>query len=333
MKGYIKIIIHLIFWFVYFSYSIQVSLQVAQALHLININLHLIINAIWALAAFYTFYFYVLKYFERNRYIKYLAVSFLVCLACAIVFLPFHFWISDANKFLTIKLAIGSTIGTFLIGQCGSLIRGFENWINNLKHQTEIENLYLRAENNLLKSQLNPHFLFNTLNNIDSFISSQPKKASEMLIALSEILRYMIYDTKDEFVDLSKEIEYINNYISLQRIRIKNPEALKVTLPNDCDNHVVVPLIFLPFIENAFKHVTFTNGKNDIEISISCSKSQITLCCINKYSPQGEVDQSKGGIGLDNVKRRLELFYKNKYNLSITKTEDTFKITLVLTLT
>ncbi|RPH31784.1 MAG: hypothetical protein EHM93_12195 [Bacteroidales bacterium] len=331
MKLYIKIAIHAIFWFVYLSYSISVSLELARRLMITNVTSHLAINIIWAVVAFYSFYIFVIGYFERGKYFKYLAVSFIICLLCAIVFLPFHFILSNEDKFLTIKLAITSTIGTFLLGQCGSLIRGFENWVNNLKHQTDIENLYLKAENNLLKSQISPHFLFNSLNNIDSFIGSNPRKASEMLISLSEILRYIIYETKTDFVEMGKEIGFIQSYISLQLIRIKNPSSLKVSLPSSYSNQRIVPLILLPFIENIFKHANFNDSSNT-ELRIDLTDKQVTLYSLNNFTPRlNESDSS--GLGLENVKRRLDLLYKNKHQLTISKTFDTFEVQLVLDVT
>ncbi len=204
---------------------------------------------LWAAIIFYLFYFYFYRIFEKRQLVKYLILS--ICSSAALTFLlmPLHKIFYPDFEIFNCRYLIPPTFGTFIIAQSGCLVSGFENWINNLKQQIEIENLYLKTENELIKSQIAPHLLFNTLNNIDSFIHSQPKKASETLISLSQILRYTIYETKEEFVPLSKEIEYINNYINLKKIRISDPDAIKVNLPISCDNIFIPPLIFLPFLK------------------------------------------------------------------------------------
>jgi two-component system, LytTR family, sensor kinase len=329
LNKYIKIVIHLIFWTVYMAYSIPVSFQAARPLHIMHLMPHLVINTIWAVIAFYTFYALMITYFEKKKYIRYLLFSIGICVICSAIFFPLHLLVSTSSSVIDLRLIIGSTIGTFILGQCGSLVRGFEYWIENQQRHAEIENQYLRAENELLKSQVSPHFLFNTLNNIDSFIHSQPQKASETLISLSEILRYMIYETKAEFVPLSKEIEYLRNYIQLQKVRLVHAGAIKVVLSENCDNLTIAPLLFLPFVENAFKHATSTDEANAIEISILCSDNHIIFHCANKYT-SGEKKQGTNGFGLENVKRRLELLYKNKYQLTMNKTLTTFEVNLII---
>jgi two-component sensor histidine kinase len=296
-----------------------------------NLPLHLVINTVWAVVAFYAFYVYVIQFFEKTRYFRYLLVSALVCVGCAVLFLPVHFFLSRNFNFINLQLSIGSTIGTFIIGQCGSLVRGFENWTNGLKHQAEIENRHLRTENELLKSQISPHFLFNTLNNIDSFIAEEPKKASETLISLSQILRYMIYETNTEKVPLSQEIDCIRSYLNLQKIRLSNEDAVEVSLPTQFGDYTVAPLIFLPFIENAFKHASQLRTKHAIKIKLEVKGDRICFNCFNTCEEKPAKQQS-GGLGLENVKRRLELIYKNRYTLEIEKTSCTFEVKLSIKL-
>lgn len=329
MNRAIKITIHVIFWIVYFTYSTLISKGMGEALGIQKMAMHLLINAVWAATAFYVFHGYVIIFFEKTRYFRYLLISGVVCLGCAVVFLPMHFIIKPDMSWLNLKLAFTSTVGTFLIGQCGSLVRGFENWTDGLKHQAEIENRHLRTENELLKSQISPHFLFNTLNNIDSFIVSEPQKASETLISLSQILRYMIYETKTEVVSLANEVECIRNYINLQKIRLPNPEAVRVCIPDHTGNYTIAPLILLPFIENAFKHATQLDKADAIKISIELTDGHIHFSCFNTCNEKTSSNKP-GGFGLENVKRRLEFIYKKRYTLDIARTSCTFEVKLTI---
>jgi two-component system, LytTR family, sensor kinase len=331
MHKIIKIAIHAIYWIVYISYSIASGQQMAHNLNITILWPHLLINLIWAGVAFYSFYFYVIKFFAKNRYVNYLLISLAICLICAIVFIPVHFLINSSFSWLNIQLAIASTIGTFIIGQCGSLVRGFENWIDSIRNQAEIETRQLRAENELLKSQISPHFLFNTLNNIDSFIFSEPQKASETLISLSDMLRYMIYETKVEKVLFAKELDYITNYINLQKIRINNAKAVVFSVKGNYDDVFVAPLIFLPFIENAFKHVSNREEDGAIKIDFDIENNKLKFKCINNFDEKID-DKNTGGFGLENVKRRLDLMYKNKYELTINKTISIFDVGLLIDL-
>jgi two-component system, LytTR family, sensor kinase len=300
-----------------------------DVLKISQMSLHLLVNAIWAGTAFYIFHGYVIVFFEKTRYVRYLFISAVVCLGCAVVFLPLHFLIKPDMSWVNLQLAMGSTVGTFIIGQCGSLVRGFENWTDSLKHKAEIENRHLRTENELLKSQISPHFLFNTLNNIDSFIAQEPQKASETLISLSQILRYIIYETKTELVPLANEIECIRNYIHLQRIRLTNEDAVNVSLPEVSGNSTIAPLILLPFIENAFKHATQLNATDAIKIKLELSDGYIHFTCFNTCA-EDQLRKQTGGFGLENVKRRLELLYKKHYTLDIEKTSCTFEVKLTI---
>jgi len=218
--------------------------------------------------------------------------------------------------------------GTFIISQCGCLIKGFENWFTNIQLKAELENRNLRNELELLKSQINPHFLFNTLNNIDALIQKSSKDASKSLIMLSDILRYMIYETKTDEVPLNHELEYMRNYIDLQQLRFRNKDYISVSFPENCNNGKIAPILLIPFIENAFKY-SYNEGKLPvIEIALHCNSSSLFFHCMNYYSKENLEHERTGGVGLENVKRRLELLYKGKYELKITDENNIFNVDL-----
>jgi LytS/YehU family sensor histidine kinase len=194
--------------------------------------------------------------------------------------------------------------------------------------KVELETRNLKNELELLKSQINPHFLFNSLNNIDSLIRTLPENASNALITLSDMLRYMIYETLSDHVLLNKEIVYINNYIKLQQLRFRNPDYIKAAFPDNCNDIHIAPMLLIPFIENAFKYA-FNKGKLPvIEISLQCSNEVLLFRCQNYYKSEKTQNERTGGVGLQNVKRRLELLYPSKHNLTITNENYIFKVEL-----
>lgn len=332
MKIYLKIIIHSIYWVVFGSFSLAVSMsrQGDDWPLLSNLYPHYFINFIWAGVAFYLFYFYFIRFFERKQFAKYLLFSVLLSVAITWIFLPVHKLFYPLINLSNYNVFIPPMFGTFIIVQTGILVRGFENWFTNIPIKTELENRNLRNELELLKSQINPHFLFNTLNNIDSLIHSSPVNASASLITLSEILRYMIYETRSETVSLQKEITYLKNYISLQNLRFRNPAYINFSVPADCRSINIAPMLFIPLVENAFKFSSDIGKYPVIDILIECGQNNISFSCINYFN--GSAIKSGGGLGLSNVKRRLDLLYNNRYDLCIVKENSVFKVELNINL-
>ncbi len=184
----------------------------------------------------------------------------------------------------------------------------------------------------LLQSQINPHFLFNTLHNIDSLIYENQEKASKSIINLSDIMRYMLNDAKSDFVKLHKEIEHLENYLSLEKIRLKNEKFLNYSINGNYEGINITPMILIPFVENAFKHSVDSNIENGIEIELRIKNKTLIFTCKNQFDKTVTDKDKIHGIGLDTVKKRLDLIYKNKYNLLINSDNSVFKVDLVLEL-
>jgi two-component system, LytTR family, sensor kinase len=189
------------------------------------------------------------------------------------------------------------------------------DWFVNEKIKTTLENEKLSAELAFLKSQINPHFLFNTLNNIYSLAYQQSDKTPAAILKLSEIMRYMLYESNDDKVDLSKEIRYLENYIELQRLRFKNQTFVNLKICGDAGNQKLMPLVLISFVENAFKHGVADDESHPINISISIEPFRLKFTVDNKVNNLNK--DETGGIGLINVKRRLDLFYKDHYKLIV----------------
>ncbi len=205
------------------------------------------------------------------------------------------------------------------------------NWFNKQKRTRELEKQNLQSELTLLKNQINPHFLFNTLNNIDSLIKRNPDHASASIIELSDMMRYMIYETNASKVPLKKELDYIDNYLHLQQLQYANPDLVEYSMSGNPDNIEVAPMLFISFIENAFKHCTNKDAKYAIRIHFRLDAGKIYFEAINQADKSKALSKdSSSGIGLETVKRRLEILYPEHYSLQIEEKNDLFCVSLMI---
>lgn len=197
------------------------------------------------------------------------------------------------------------------------------------KEATQLKNEKLHAEMRFLKSQINPHFLFNALNNAYALSYIKSEQAPEVILKLSDILRYIIYECEANKVPLEKEITYIKNYIDLQKIRLDNVKNIKTNFMIDEKDLDIEPMLFIPFIENSFKHSHIEDEeKGWIELTLKTGGGKIVFVVENSI-PTTEFTKDKvGGIGLDNVKKRLELLYPGKYVLLINQLNEKFVVNL-----
>ena len=199
------------------------------------------------------------------------------------------------------------------------------DWFKNMKIRAELETQNLTSELAFLKSQINPHFLFNTLNNIHTLAYKKSDLAPDSIMQLSELMRYMIYESDVEFVPLDKEIVHLRSFIDLQTLRFKSENIVDIQVNGDSSRHEVAPLLLLPFVENAFKHGSNLNRDAAIRINLDCKKDGIHFEVINDFNHSAAIEKDNtGGIGLENIRRRLELIYKDKYTFDIDGTSGTY---------
>ncbi len=212
----------------------------------------------------------------------------------------------------------------------GGMIRLAYSFLRNQNEKKSLENAHLNAEVNFLKSQINPHFLFNTLNSIYSQAHARSEDTESSILKLSELLRYALYDSGEDQVDLERDIRYINNYIELQRLRLSSKIQLDYSVTGDMTGKKIAPMLLISFIENAFKHgISYTHA-SAIDIQIHIFEETLTLTVVN---PVIEKDSfAPGGLGLRNVKRRLELVYPERYELMTERENDQHIVHLKLKL-
>ncbi|HEX2967743.1 MAG TPA: sensor histidine kinase [Bacteroidales bacterium] len=212
----------------------------------------------------------------------------------------------------------------------GSLFSVIINWFKTIEQNSEILRQKLSIELDLLKSKLNPHFLFNTLNNIDSLIRHDPEEASSALVKLSGMMRYLTYETTGDKVSISKETDYIRNFIDLQKIRIREAEKISFSFKGDT-NTMIAPALFIPLVENAFKYGCNGNSKPCIEISIISENNRIDFNISNTYTNNLR-NSDAAGYGLANLRKRLELIYPGKHLLEISDKDYLYNARLIIEL-
>lgn len=209
-----------------------------------------------------------------------------------------------------------------------------KEWSRVEKMRSELAAVQLDTEVKFLKSQVNPHFLFNTLNNLFSMAQKKGDDSlADGITKLSGMMRYMIYESNEEKVPLKKEIEYLEDCIVLNKLRYADNEALvKFDFPADMRDINIAPMLFIPFVENAFKHGVMIGKSSEIDISIAVANKQLTFSCTNTIYSVKKMEREKGGIGLENVKRRLDLLYPGKYGLFIKTDDNRYIVNLGITI-
>ena len=208
-------------------------------------------------------------------------------------------------------------------------MRVLERHSQTEKLQKELEKEKLNSELAFLKNQISPHFFFNTLNNIYSLISINAEDSQKAVLRLSKLMRYLLYDSEHGNTKLSNEIDFMNNYVDLMKLRMSSKISLEVSFPEKYKDINIPPLLFIPFIENAFKHGISYREKSFIEISMTTEKESIKFRCANSLVKIREENETGHyGIGLENVIKRLNLLFPGKHELKINKTDTEFEVLL-----
>lgn len=211
-------------------------------------------------------------------------------------------------------------------------IRLAQNWIYLENDKNTIKNEQLQSELDHLQYQLQPHFFFNSLNTIYSLIDDSPEKAKETVHSLGKLMRYLLYETKDGKVNLTQEIEFIEKFIQLMKIRMSDHIQVNFSVENINNNYKIVPLLFIPLVENAFKHGISAIESCIIDIQIKVQNEKLHFKIQNPNYPKCTKDKSKSGIGLENLKKRLELTYNGKYKMINSIQNENYVSELILSL-
>ncbi len=202
-----------------------------------------------------------------------------------------------------------------------------KHWHDTEEDKTKLEKENIQAQLGILRNQVSPHFFMNTLNNIYSLIEADKKRSREAVMKLSKLMRYLLYENQDGKVLLSKEFEFIKSYIDLMKLRFVNDVEIKLTLPETYSDIEIPVLIFISYLENAFKFGTSYENKSSIHIHFRIEAGYLYFTCINNKNGFSQ-SNGIGGIGLENSKKRLDLLFQNKYDLIINETIETYTVNL-----
>jgi len=219
----------------------------------------------------------------------------------------------------------------FFLVIAGASFKLMFDQINLQKKMAELAKDKAEAELNFLKSQINPHFLFNSLNSVYFLIDKNNPDARQALHKFSDMLRYQLYEANGEKIPIEKEIGYLQDYVHLQQLRKDENYKVQFNCSQDVKNFSIEPLLLIPFVENAFKHISHkAQGDNFVKLDMTRSNGYFEFVAENSCEKEGYTTEQHGGIGMNNVKRRLELLYPGTHQLKVDDNGDTFKINLKL---
>lgn len=327
---------HVLFWFLYFAFWIflyepNVGFSKAFENALAIIILH-------GSASYFNNYYLVPYFLRQRQYFPYFLSIFLtVCFICFIhiIFLLWADTIDDTEKYSlwSIEFFINDGISISYTLAVTMTLLFFKQWFEKERLADRLEKLNIETELKYLKSQINPHFLFNSLNSVYALTLSKSDKAPEVVLKLSDILRYILYEGGEKVVGLKKEIEYLQNYLDLEKIRYGNRLETKLSIKGETSGKEIAPMLFLPFIENSFKHGVNSNiGHTCIDIRFEIGNTDLYFYIENNKPTQklNDAPDYQGGIGIENVRKRLNLIYPGKHSISIQDEGNIFKVSLHL---
>ncbi len=335
-KKYQAVVLHVLVWAFVFSLPYIFSLQwdegrmpteFARKILILNI----VMNLFWVA----TFYLNTLFFIPRLLYGKSIFIYFAMNVALLFGILLINRWVYDALLFeypYSINKALLHNAVPFLFFVLIAI--AFKTVSDRIKMDQvakEKESENLKTELSFLRSQISPHFLFNVLNNIVALVRLKSEELEPTILKLSSLMQYMLYETDDEKVLLKSEADYLQSYIDLQKLRFGNRLTLNVDLALQEDWHAIEPMLLIPFVENAFKHGTGMVENPVIDISLQAVKNELTFIVKNKYIEEDRAKDKVSGIGLTNVKRRLQLLYGKNHDLKIDKSGEWFSVSLQLT--
>jgi two-component system, LytTR family, sensor kinase len=327
MKRSVEIIVHIFFWLIFTGFVViltRIYLQAKPDTFIAQRFYYLVLLEVaMALILFYTTFLGIPTARRSKRSLIILAGILLFLLA---------FFAYPAIRH-GIWQVLSSVIPHIIVIFLAVVFRKFSDSIRLEKEKQELMLQNAQSELALLKMQVSPHFLFNTLNNIDYLITSDVKKASESISKLGDMLRYMIYEAKSEKIPLSREIRNVEDYIDLIRLRTSGANYLNYNFEGNPAHLHIAPMIFVPLIENAYKHSSEKEGENIIRLSIRIDGGTLLFNVNNKFDNSiKDAVHSSGGIGLNLVRRRLEIIYPGKNTFKITQDNDRFDVELILEL-
>lgn len=326
MKKSIEIAVHAFFWVVFTAFVYMLCRIYLEASPNAHFQQHLtyviFLEVVMGWLFFYTTFFGIP--WARKK------TGNLVVLSSILLFMLLLF-AYPATRF-GIWQVMSSLIPHVIVIFLALIFRKFSDSIRLEKEKQELIIHKTQSELALLKMQVSPHFLFNTLNNIDYLVTHDPAKASGSIARLGDILRYLIYEADTDKIALAKELSHLEDYIELIRLRTSGPNFLNYKVSGLPGHLQIAPMLFLPLVENSYKHSVVKEGENIIQIEILISNKSLRFSIGNDYDSSQKPDNGEGGLGLNLVKRRLELIYPGRHEFKVNKGKKRFNVELILEL-
>ncbi|UFH57632.1 sensor histidine kinase [Spirosoma sp. KNUC1025] len=330
IPGYLPVLAHSLIWSAYIVAVIYINTYQGVNFLIGHPSIHIIAQVI----IFYANYRYLIPaLLARMKIARFLIVNGLLILGLVTLGISAyhglrswylgaeldHFPLSYEEQFILRSFEL------LLFVTLACIVRFAVDWFSFQQKTRELENTQLKTELSFLRSQLNPHFLFNTLNALYGLAIKQSTETSAGIMQLSQLMRYMLYETNEEQVPLVKEVEMIEHFLALQQLRLPLDFPLHFTVQGEIEAVFLEPLLLMPIVENVFKH-----GAEFASISLTLDEATLTLHTINGIRAKGILPT--GGIGLTNLKRRLIHLYDNRHQLQLSQTNERFQTTLLLTI-
>jgi len=319
---------HILIWLLVFL--VPILFETGERERSVRLYLMFSVPMFFNLAVFYLNYsFLIERYLFKREIWKYLLINLLIFVAASWIVMLFHtVWLGPPpgtelppmrpvgpEQFIWIR----TIVSLLMVSGLSVAIRMTGQWYRAERIRAQLEQARVESELSNLKNQLSPHFFFNTLNNIYSMIATRPEEARKAVHQLSKLIRYVLYESDHEQVPLKSELLFVRSYIDLMSFRYPQHVKIEQEIPDPPGDPFIAPLLFISLIENAFKHGTSPTEGSVIRIRILTSgegeKATVECLTENSYFPKDEEDKSGSGIGLENLRKRLELIYPGRYTL------------------
>lgn len=284
------------------------------------------------LLAYGNMYFFVPKFLFRKKYLNYGLSVVAAMIISSLIYKAAYYYLEpyllpskeDSINFFTFSFII------LVLIVASAAVKLFQQWISDAQLIHELEQAKTLAELEQLKNQINPHFLFNMLNNANVLTKKDPEKASEVLVKLSDLLRYQLYDSSREKVLLTSDIHFLEDFLNLEKVRRDNFDFV-ISKQGDLNGVQIPPLLFISFVENAIKHNNDASRPSYVHLFFEVINNELNFKCINS-KPVIKAVKKSGGLGLANIKRRLELIFPLSHTLKIEDEQETYNVSLTIKL-
>lgn len=344
---WIKIVSHIGVWLLFLSLPALILPQPAPLKFVRQFEpppermyFFMLLNSMLIATFYFNYYILIPRFLLKGKRWQYFLLVLSVYAFFLLTVLLLESWMSSNNPQIPMEAAaafkrismFASFITFSLVWASSSGMRLNAEWIRSEARRTESDRARLQAELSELKSQLNPHFLFNTLNGIYTLTLSKSDAAPGAVLQLSHLLRYVMSEANADFVPLEKDLEHIQHFVRLHTLRLTDKTPLSFDINGPVNNKTIAPLLLLPFVENAFKYGTSTQDTAPVMIRVDVMDHQLIFHCANKIVRQQSMEGEQTGIGIANTRKRLQLLYPARHHLDIWEKDGFYHVTLKLKL-